>query len=309
MVYKRLKYCARGLAFPRATAQWLEVLDTPALAPVVRHQPKLFQKLQRPYLASTLHTAQRLEVLTHHYRFVQQELGPAWVREIYSTPGKCLAGLRDENGALYEIRLKSSWMDKEGELTLTLQHQATGVDLFVLTFSITHFAADRCEALIGGLQGNKQANDRDLVVGLTRHWHGLRPKSLLLFAMHQLAEIWGVTRLRAVGDTTHIYQHWRQRKAVASSYDAWWREAGGLLGVDGLFDLPVRFVPRDIATLKVNKRQMYKRRYLMLADLAGQINSSLGSPWQIPALIPKMASNDLNMELMRPIPSWGTSPN
>jgi uncharacterized protein VirK/YbjX len=72
----------------------------------------------------------------------------------------------------------------------------------------------------------------------------------------------------------HIYRHWQKRKNLEASYDEFWIESGGKLADDGMFDLPATFIPRDISTLKVNKRQMYKRRYLMLAEIAGQIRAS-----------------------------------
>jgi uncharacterized protein VirK/YbjX len=103
----------------------------------------------------------------------------------------------------------------------------------------------------------------------------LRPKALLLFALQSLAVVWGVTRLRAAGDATHIYRHWQKRRQLAANYDALWVESGGRLADDGMFDLPATFVPREISTLKVNKRQMYRRRYEMLTELAGQIRRSL----------------------------------
>ena len=104
--------------------------------------------------------------------------------------------------------------------------------------------------------------------------YGLRPKALLLFALQQLAATWGVTRLRAAGDEMHIYRHWQKRKKLAAGYDEFWIESGGKLADDGMFNLPATFIPREISTLKVNKRQMYKRRYLMLAEIADQIRAS-----------------------------------
>ena len=282
---KRIKYYARGLAFPAATAEWFKILQNPALAVVVRHSPKLYQKLQRPYLTSHFHTPQRLQSLRHHYQFVVSHLAPGLLREIHSVAGKCLAALPAEGAGRHQLRLAASRLDKEGELAITLQNPE-GLVMFTLTFSITRCEAGHREILIGGLQGNQSANDRDLIIVLTRRWHGLRPKALLLFAIQQLAALWGVTRVRAVGDNTHIYRHWRQRKHLASSYDEWWLEAGGHLAGDGLFDLPARFVPRDIAALKTNKRPVYRRRYLMLAGLADQFAISLGLPPANPMTVP-----------------------
>jgi len=243
---------------------------------VAYRRPKLIQKLQRPYLTRMLRTAQRREMLEHHYLFVLGQVSPGLLREIYESAGKTQADLPAEGNDRYELRLKPSWMDKEGELALVLCHQESGDILFSLTFSVIRGSAGRHEMVIGGLQGNKGMNDREHIVALTRHWHGLRPKALLLFALQQLAAGWGVGRIRAVSDATHIYRHWHRRLKVASSYDAWWQEAGGQL----LFDLPARFEPRPMATLKGTKRQMYRRRYVMLEDLGGQISASLGCRFQ-----------------------------
>lgn len=124
------------------------------------------------------------------------------------------------------------------------------------------------------MQGNKRANDKDAVVAITRGLHGLRPKALLLFALQELAGIWGIARLRAVSDANHIYRHWQKQRPVAASYDQWWLESGGRLAADGMFDLPVAFLPREIASLKANKRLLYRRRYQQMAEIAAQIQAS-----------------------------------
>ena len=273
--YKRMKYCMRGLIFAASTEEWLQILETPALAVVVRHSPKIFQKLQRPYLTSTLRTHERLATLRQHYQFVLHHFSPGLLREISSHSGRILSPLPADGSVNYDLRLNLSRLDKEGELAISLVNRENGAVLFFLTFSITRFTTGPTEITIGGLQGNRRANDKETIIAITRNWHGLRPKALLLFALHQLAAAWDVSTIRAVGDGTHIYRHWRKRKVLPSSYDEWWLEAGGRLAADGLFDLPPRFVPRDLASLKVNKRQMYRRRYLMLEEISAQMNASL----------------------------------
>ena len=273
----RVKFLVRGLAFPAATAEWFRFLENPALAGVARQRPKLFQKLQRPYLARRLRTEQRRQVLEQHYRFVLEHLGPGFLRAVHARPGLRLACVAGPGREHYELWLNPSQMDKEGELSLLLV-SPEGKNLFSLTFSLALGEPGQYELVIGGLQGAQQANDKESIITLTRHGHGLRPKALLIFTLQQLAAAWGVGRIRAVSDTTHIYQHWRQRKQLASSYDTWWREAGGQLTADGLFDLPARFEPREMATLKTNKRGMYRHRYGMREDLGRQIAASLGVP-------------------------------
>lgn len=247
----------------------------PELADVARDHPYLFQKLQRPYLNRALNTRQRLAALQQHYRFVAKHFSPAAKQEIYATPGKILATMSLEKAGNFGLRLSCCRQEKEGDLVMGLVNLDTGAALFTLAFSITRFETEPKEIFIGGLQGNKTANDKDLIISITRGLHGLRPKALLLFAMQQLATNWGIARLRAVSDDMHIYRHWQKRKQLESSYDKWWIESDGQLAADGMFDLPTLFIPREISALKVNKRQMYKRRYLMLEEIAGQITTKL----------------------------------
>jgi len=117
-----------------------------------------------------------------------------------------------------------------------------------------------------------------LVIAITRAMYGLRPKALLVFVLQQLAACWGIARLRAVSDDTHIYRHPHKIRDLAASYDELWTESGGTLAGDGMFDLPATFVPRDISTLKPNKRQMYRRRYVLMAEIAEQIKDSWCRP-------------------------------
>jgi uncharacterized protein VirK/YbjX len=196
---------------------------------------------------------------------------PSFHRSSGRKPGKLLVVLPLEGIGKFGLRLSCSRQEKEGDLVIGLVNLDTGAVLFTLAFSITQWEIEPREIFIGGLQGNKLACDKELIIAITREMHGLRPKTLLLFALQELCTVWGVTRLRAVSDAMHIYKHWQKRKQVVSSYDEWWVESDGVLAADGNFDLPATFIPREIATLKVNKRPVYKRRYQMLAGIAGQI--------------------------------------
>ncbi len=272
---KQAKHCVRGLAFASHTKEWFKILQSPEMELVVRHHPYLFQKLQRPYLNRTLNTCQRFQALQQHYQFVLTQFSPVVQREIYAPPGKLLAVLPLEKAGKLGLRLSCSRMEKEGDLMISLVNLDNGAAHFTLAFSITQWETEPREMFIGGLQGSKLANGKEVIIAITRGCHGMRPKVLLLFAMQTLASLWGITRLRAVSDAMHIYRHWQKRKQVPASYDEWWLEAGGQKAEDGMFDLPVEFVPREIATLKVNKRQMYKRRYRMLAEIVSQMRRAL----------------------------------
>ena len=220
---KQAKHCLRGLAFAGPTADWFELLQCPELAVVAGHHPCLFQKLQRPYLHRHLNTRQRFLALRQHYQFVVAEFSPLIRQEIYATPGKLLAVLPLDGIGKFGLRLSCSRQEKEGDLMIGLVDMTINVTLFTLAFSVTRYETRPRELFIGGLQGIKyagQASEKKLIIALTRGLHGLRPKALLLFAVQVLAGLWGVTRIRAVSNEMHIYQHWQKRRRVAANYDA-----------------------------------------------------------------------------------------
>lgn len=274
----------RGIGFLRLNRNWCEILQSSALAGISANHPCLYQKLQRPYLNCRLNTRQRFYALENHYHFVATCFSPGAIKKIYAKPagskqgsagpGILLAELPLEEVGQLGLRLGFSWQEKEGDLAISLVNLETGVNLFSLTFSIPFFWPGAGEIFIGGLQGNKRANGKDEVVAITRGLHGLRPKALLLFTLQELAGIWGIARLRAVSDANHIYRHWQKKRPIAASYDQSWLESGGQLAADGMFDLPATFVPREVNTLKVNKRQLYRRRYQQMAGIGAQIRAS-----------------------------------
>ena len=266
---KRAKYVARGLAFPGLTREWFQFLQRRELEVVIRNYPHLYHKLQRPYLNCRLTTQQRLEALEQHYEFIIECLSPEGIERLYTPPGLSLAVLTLKDLGQYQLRLSCSWQEKEGDLAVSLVGDS-GLRLFVASFSVWKHQKDHNEIFIGGLQGSRKT-DKELVVDLTRALYGLRPKALLVFAVQQIVEVWKIPKLLAVNDAAHIYRHFQKRRELSASYDEFWLECGGTPTGDGSFELPVAFVPRDISTIKVNKRQMYRRRYEMLGGIAGQI--------------------------------------
>lgn len=273
-IVKRAKYCLRGLAFAPYTSEWFEFLETPKLTFIVQNNPCLFHKLQRPYLNRGLNTAKRLEALKQHYLFILDQFSQSLVDEVYTPSGKLVMELPIEGIGTLELRLVCSKMQKEGDLTLYLANKETGRGIATLSFSISKWQKQHKEVFIGGLQGDK-ATDERTVVAITRALYGLRPKALLFYIVQRLATHWGVGRLRAVSDDLHIYRHFQARRNVVASYNQFWDECGGILATDGIFDLPAAFVPREISTIRANKRQLYRRRYSLLEGINHQLIARL----------------------------------
>ncbi len=277
----RVAYCLRGLLQPQVTRAWFRLLAQPHLAVVSREHPHILSKLQRPYLYRTLPVSGRLKILQAHYGFLAREMTTARLAEIYAGGGYCLVALTLEGVGNFELRLLyADGFSKEGDLTLGLVDCASETVLFSLTFAVSTDTADRRTIFVGGLQGNKRANERERVIAITRGLHGLRPKALLVFALRQVATQWRVNEILAVGNATHIYRHWsfgnrNKQKTVVADYDGFWGECGGMKDGHGLFSIPIHAEPRALSTLKANKRLMYRRRYEILSKFAQQIEQRI----------------------------------
>lgn len=270
----RLKYCVRGLLSPGKTGEWFRMLESPALRGIAAAHPRLHSKLQRPYLHRRTTVRDRLATLTEHYHFLVDVLRAPERELIFKPGGLLLTELPVEPVGRYALRLVyDDQFEKEGDLTLALWDRNQNAAIFTLSFTITQWdcpAASR-QIFIGGLQGRKGANDREDVVALTRALHGLRPKALLVFAVQRLAQCWGIASVRAVGDAEHIYRHFRKRREINSSYDAFWTESQGRKDADGNFTLPNHPTIRCIEELPANKRSMYRKRYSMLERLGQEV--------------------------------------
>jgi uncharacterized protein VirK/YbjX len=275
-LFSRIKYCLRALLTPRLTREWIAILAEPKLTVLVQNHPHIFSKLQRSYLDSTPGPWSRLRALKNHYRFVILRLSGDSVGQIHSSTGLVLLRIALLNTGGLELRLGyHDSLSKEGEMAISIHDTDTWNMLAALSFCVWQYAAQRKQAFVGGLQSFKSPKQKERIIAITRDLHGLRPKALLFFALQQLAATWGLDSIRAVSDSRHVYRHYRKRKKVAMSYDEFWPECGGQLGPDGLFTLPAASTARDMSEMKRSKRQMYRRRYVLLQQFASQIGNTL----------------------------------
>ena len=293
----KIKYRLRGGATPGPTREWFRLLSQPNMAIIPESCPRILSKLQRPYLHRNILLSERLRVLKEHYEFVTRNFTQPAMARIYSSRGSLLTDLPMEGVVTFSLRLiYANCFEKEGELTIVLVDEATTKILYALSFSVISFRAEPKQMFIGGLQGTKQDNIRELTIEITRKMHGLRPKALLLFVAQHLASLWGMGSLRAVSNEQSIYRDFRLRKKkISADYDEFWIESGGQSGPDGLFNLPIRFEPRPMTDFKANKRPVYRKRYEMLEQIAQRStahSAELGSSRPSEQLQPASASTD-----------------
>ncbi|WP_437890722.1 VirK/YbjX family protein [Phytobacter sp. V91] len=275
----RRKFLLRSLWTPLSTAALLkELASHPDLLSMLYAQPGLPCRLHRPWLSLVMSRQQTLAALAFHYQTFTASL-PAAVRQNYYTPqGVMLAKLAGKNGEYYSIQLLAEAnMDKEGEATLVFSDE-NQIPLAKMTFALCEYAGKRT-LFIGGLQGAKNNVTHDVIQLATKACHGLFPKRLLLEACTELASLWQLESLLAVGNSTHIYRSWRYRQKkqgkLFADYDSFWHSMSGEQDRDGLFHLPLTLSRKPMDDIASKKRAEYRRRYQLLDDLQTQIRLAL----------------------------------
>jgi uncharacterized protein VirK/YbjX len=277
--WQKFKFVGRGLAYGRWMAPWLEYLDSPAMKTVTQVHPRLYLKVQWPYINSSWDAARRLELLRQHFDFVLGQLSKEARARLLFTEFLELARWEIERMGRFSFRLShGNKFVQEGEMVLSLHHENTNRSCALAHFSISRDAENRPEIVIGCFQGGKPAEDpdeistRDMVIGFKKHLYGLRPKNMVLFALRHVAAAWSIGKIRAVSTEKQLWA-----KNVQFDYNTFWIESGGKPGAEGMYDLPVEVSFEELHD-KPKKRSMYRRRYLFLEMLGREIGKSLADP-------------------------------
>jgi uncharacterized protein VirK/YbjX len=275
---RRATFFFRALGQPRLTRAWLARLVQPDIAPLWVERPRLALKLQRPYVFCAWDSPTRFAALLRHYEILCQLFAPKVRAAIYGDGVAIVRLTHPESGCQWELKLYyHDKFEKEGELTLAVREVATGVVLAGLTFCLAHNDNERI-AIIGGVQAGNDSRARDLIHDAAKTFFGLRPKALVLWCIQQLAEPWQLMQIQAVGDSQHVWRHWRKRLKIASSYDDFWRESdGSRMSGGGSWTIPLKSQTRSREELKPSRRKAHERRYALLDALRPTLLAAFGN--------------------------------
>jgi uncharacterized protein VirK/YbjX len=156
------------------------------------------------------------------------------------------------------------WLAREGHLALNLfngDHRS-----YSLSFSLYGNTA-----FIAGLQGRSTPMALDLYRDMTKDFHGLRPRDLILDLFRIVAPVLGVEVIHSVADGYRLFRHpfFGDGKAasLATNYDEIWKDRGGTQVSKTHFELPAQAVRRSLEEISSKKRGMYRKRYDMLDEL------------------------------------------
>lgn len=249
-------FALRSLWAPSASARWVNfVHDYHRALACIEPAGIIINKPLRNYLARGLRPAQRVRLLIDHYEIASQLL-PVSVRANLARDEILTLGILRGNRGEYALKLAGSRImhtTHEGEIVLFMEKCSDGCILAKASFAFARQSDGSVDLVIGGLQGVLGGLKRE-VVDATRSLSALRPKDVVLIAVHALADQLGINRIHAVGNSRHVIRAHKAHKILAD-YDSYWMERRGNPSEPYGFTLPVALPKTKIPP---NKREQHK---------------------------------------------------
>ena len=262
----KAKVILRILYKPLHVARIERMLQEQGLAFISRLHPRLYEKPYRPYLASGLAPADKVDLIGGHYRLLRAHFSLGHIETMYTTRQPMLSAFLAQMQCEVDLR-HDRRMEKEGELTLWLSSKGA-------TMSSVTFVLHPRALYIGSLQGG-QASLED-IRGFTKLSQGVRPHNFVVFLARLVARHFGLPAILAVNNEAHIYQEKkRTQERIQFDYDAFWAENGGESADPRFFRLPLQQPRKELSEVAANKRAQYRRRYEFLDACAIEFEHEL----------------------------------
>ncbi len=267
-----------ALVNPQFASKWFKILKSSEFQFVTMYRPRLYFKPFRVYMSIRWTTKQKLKVILDTYRFIMTK-GEAFKQVITRSGGLEIARfkLNDTIEGFLTLGYNERYR-KEGELVFSFKCAQLGGIIASAAFSFEEMKAGHWACRIACVQGHIK-NAENSSKAAQKLLHGLRPKSLIVFAVQEFSRQLGFTAVYGAGDTIQAYRrkhlvHLPWRHAIQFDYNAIWSESGGQPNRDGWYEIPLTPVHKTIHEIKSNKRAQYIRRYALLDDLSLKIADS-----------------------------------
>ena len=200
------------------------------------------------------------DLLTAEKLFGQETLANMTTRKFHVV----LAHLSD--GLTLWLNRNDNCVD-EGMWSLSLR-DSEGKRLYMATFALVDG-----RLLAASIQGPAGEEAKDLVRSLTKQLHGLRPQQLMVTALQYFSTSLNLGGVVGIAQEHQVKLRWRLKKRVKMNYDLFWQENGATLESDGYWHLPQDSPRKDLAKIESKKRSMYRKRYQMLDNIAGEMQA------------------------------------
>ncbi len=169
---------------------------------------------------------------------------------------------------------KPLWFSNEGLITLNILKNS--FRFFSLTFSFYSEGPD-IGIIIGGIQGRKAESILSQYREFTKLANGLRPRDFIFEVLRIIARAEDVKCILGIPDRYRYHRHKyfkQNRRDLHLNYDEIWKDRGGVLNTDGMYELPLVH-NRTLERIPARKRTMYRKRYDLLERMEAKISLQL----------------------------------
>lgn len=277
-IKQQLKSSFGALTSPYFTSKWYQILKSPDFHFITFYRKRIYLKPYRVYMSTKWTKTQKTKVICDTYKFIMSK-GELFKNVISSNQKLKIADIKlnDEIEASINLGYDERFR-KEGELVLSFECDQLGGRIVAAAFSFEELTIGNWACRIGCIQGNK--NNENSLKMAQKLLNGLRPKSLIVFAVQELSKQLGCNTIYGAGDAIHAY---RQKHAIHLSwlhtikfdYDIIWKESGGQQNSDGWFRLPLTTIRKTNEELKSHKRALYRRRFAQMDEISLKIETSV----------------------------------
>ncbi len=269
----RWAFCATLHA--QAIYGWFQALQKPEMQLFAELNPGLMLKPLRVYVSVRWSINRKIKIMTDTYAFIRTHR--ALLDALVRPDGITLAqfDIADYAGVRVVLDYDNRYR-KEGELVVSLYHEALGGPVIALAFALERLQNGEWAMYIGCIQGLSGVDNKSI----SKAMHGLWPKIFIVSAAQEIARKLGVSHVYGISDAIHSHRKKRlvyipSRHALAFDYNGLWEEVGGVAAREGWYELPLTMERRPYEEMKSNKRAMYKRRYALLDDISEQLGTAL----------------------------------
>lgn len=229
----------------------------------VQERPDTTGFLIWPYQCASWEPEQRVRRIAEHFAILDRIGAPF----PFSVDEKLLLWDLDQYSPGVRIILdQPSWLFREGLLALNIF--CGDFRAYSVAFSL--FGQPEAAGIfIGGMQGRSTEGALETYKVLTKDFHGMRPRDLLLDCLKLLAPALQARHILAVADEHRHLRHpyFGNDQNDHADYDAMWQERGGVRADRCFWELPMELSLRPLDDVPSRKRAQYRRRNEMLENL------------------------------------------
>lgn len=270
----RLVFIIRALAHYKKMNEFVAFLEeNPVRKDITEAYPAIYSQAVRPFFFRKSTFDERAALIKEHFNFFENRFSPQALHDIYGGEGIVLWSTEYQDEIL---SLNLHFRDvnkKEGLMTVILRFGQTII--YQIVFWAAPDKTGNIALWIGALQG--LAGGSDKIRALTKLFFGYRPKNLMLRTVRNIAVNLNITQIYAVSnfgfyDSTLP----KSKQKLRTSLDEFWQETGGILYDDPRFYIiPVEEPQKTIEEVVSHKRNLYRKRYALIAEIEEVIGSVL----------------------------------